>query len=169
MNKLLNIADKVIFRLFAVALMLFATACVAGEKQDKNAEVVGATELTSVSVETLTKPSEPLINKEIKPQYVDLGVFVVTAYCPCYECSEGWGNATSTGVKAQANRTVAVDPKVIAYGSVLVLNGKEYTAEDCGGNIKGKKLDVYFETHEETRFFGVQKLNVLLKVRQNEG
>lgn len=83
--------------------------------------------------------------------------FIVTAYCPCYECSEGWGNSTATGAIAKQGRTIAVDPKIIPYGTEVVIDGHTYVAEDCGGVIKGNKIDIYFETHEETIKWGVQK------------
>ncbi len=58
---------------------------------------------------------------------------------------------TSTGARAVAGRTVAVDPRVIPYGTHLLINGHEYIAEDCGGLIKNKHIDIYFNTHNEAR------------------
>ena len=82
--------------------------------------------------------------------------FIITAYCPCYECSEGWGDSTATGAKATEGVTVAVDPKVIPYGTRLKFDGKVYIAQDCGGAIKGNKIDLYFDSHEETIEWGVR-------------
>ena len=83
-----------------------------------------------------------------------LGNFKLTAYCPCKSCSGNWGNSTATGVKAKPNHTVAVDPKVIPYGTKLYINGTVYVAEDCGGAVKGNIIDIYFETHKEVNQFG---------------
>lgn len=92
---------------------------------------------------------------------VDLGEFKLTAYCPCQKCCGKWSNGiTSTGVTAQPNRTIAVDTDVIPYGSTVIIDGKEYVAEDCGGAIKGNRIDVYFDTHKEALEFGVQHRNV---------
>lgn len=85
---------------------------------------------------------------------------MLTAYCPCIECSGNWGTQTSTGAIATEGRTVAVDPSVIPYGTVLMINGHEYVAEDCGGAIKGNDIDIYFNTHEEAEIFGVQHMEV---------
>ena len=79
-----------------------------------------------------------------------LGRFLCTSYCPCYACSEGYGNMTSTGVRARAGHTIAVDPRVIPYGTWVLINGKAYRAEDCGGGVKGNHIDVYFDTHAES-------------------
>lgn len=94
--------------------------------------------------------------EEETPKMKSLGIFTATAYCPCYECSEGYGTQTATGAKATEGRTIAVDPKVIPYGTEVVINGHTYIAEDCGGAIKGKKIDIYFDTHEETKNFKQQ-------------
>ncbi len=90
-------------------------------------------------------------------------VFIATAYCPCKQCSGGYGNGTSTGTVATAGRTIAVDPSVIPYGSEVIINGHTYVAEDCGGAIKGNRIDIFFNTHEEAEQFGRQKVSVEIK------
>lgn len=82
--------------------------------------------------------------------------FHVTAYCGCYSCSEGYGTQTSTGVTAEAGRTIAVDPDVVPYGSKVQINGHTYVAEDCGGAINGYEIDIYMDEHSSTDRFGSQ-------------
>jgi 3D (Asp-Asp-Asp) domain-containing protein len=53
---------------------------------------------------------------------------------------------TSTGVTAVEGKTIAVDPNIIPYGSTVLIDGKEYLAQDCGGAIKGNKIDVFVES-----------------------
>ena len=91
--------------------------------------------------------------EEIKPT-----VFKVTAYCPCAICCGKTDGITATGVKATQGRTIAVDPKVIPYGTEIIINGNTYVAEDCGGAIKGNRIDMYFDSHQEALKFGVQYL-----------
>lgn len=93
---------------------------------------------------------------------IPLGTFKTTAYCPCYGCSEGWGRNTSTGALATANHTIAVDPRVIPYGSRVMINGVIYTAEDRGGGVKGNHIDIYFNSHNETRQYGMRRVEVFL-------
>jgi 3D (Asp-Asp-Asp) domain-containing protein len=58
---------------------------------------------------------------------------------------------TATGTTPVEGRTIAVDRTVIPLHSLVrvecptfpKING-EYTAEDVGGAIKGKKIDIYF-------------------------
>ncbi len=93
---------------------------------------------------------------------VHLGAFRTTGYCPCYQCSEGWGRQTSTGATARANHTIAVDPRVIPYGAKVMINGTVYTAEDRGGGVKGKHIDIFFDNHAQTRHHGSRMQDVYL-------
>ena len=90
-----------------------------------------------------------------------LGEFRLTAYCPCAKCCGKDDGITSTGTTATEGRTIAVDPRVIPYGSSVTIYYEDgtvhtYTAEDCGGGIKGNRLDIYFDDHQAAREFGVQ-------------
>ena len=96
------------------------------------------------------------------PQLVSLGTFKTTGYCPCVRCSEGWGRHTCTGATATARHTIAVDPKVIPYGTQVMINGVIYTAEDRGGGVRGNHIDIFFDNHSETLQHGTQNLEVFL-------
>ena len=93
---------------------------------------------------------------------VFLGEYTLTAYCPCTRCCGKWASGyTSTGTLATEGRTIAVDPKVIPYGSHVRLiwpDGTQhsYIAEDCGSGVTGNRIDVFFTDHETARIFGVQ-------------
>ena len=90
--------------------------------------------------------------------------FTATAYSP-YENVSGMENdgdatATSTGMSPGPN-VFAVDPTVIPYYSKMIViypNGEILTgvAGDCGGLIKGNKIDVYKHTYKETLQHGVR-------------
>lgn len=90
-----------------------------------------------------------------------LGKFKLTAYCPCMKCCGKTDGITSTGTTATEGRTIAVDPRVIPYGSSVTIyfadgTSHTYTAEDCGGAIKENRIDVFFDDHQAAREFGVQ-------------
>ena len=92
-----------------------------------------------------------------------LGTFRITHYCPCSICCGPWSNGiTSTGVTAVTNRTIAVDPNQIPYGSKVVINGQVYVAEDCGGAIKENCIDIYVGSHAEGESKGVYYTEVYL-------
>ena len=94
-------------------------------------------------------------------------VFKATAYCSCKKCcdkdpSDKWYGITASGKKAKWG-TVAVDRKVIRLGSTLRIKGFPKTifrAEDVGGAIKGRHIDVWFPSHREALKFGVRNINL---------
>jgi 3D (Asp-Asp-Asp) domain-containing protein len=60
-------------------------------------------------------------------------------------------------------RIVAVDPKLIPYGSsVWIEKLGWYRAEDCGSAIKGYRLDVLIGTTREAMEFGKQDRFVIV-------
>lgn len=90
-----------------------------------------------------------------------LGEFRLTAYCPCMKCCGKTDGITSTGTTATEGRTIAVDPRLIPYGSTVTIYFADgtvhtYTAEDCGGAIRENRIDVFFANHQAAREFGVQ-------------
>jgi len=58
-------------------------------------------------------------------------------------------------------RTVASDWGVLPPGATLDLEGFDLlTVEDTGSAIRNLRLDVYFDTHEDARQFGVRVMDV---------
>lgn len=120
----------------------------------------------TIEEETLTEiePVTPTPTPTPMPQPKSLGKFKLTAYCPCSICCGSYADGiTSTGKIAVAGRTIAVDPTTIPYGSKVTINGHTYIAEDCGGAIKGNKIDIYFDSHQEALQFGVQYAEVFVE------
>lgn len=96
--------------------------------------------------------------KQEEPEY--LGIFTVTHYCPCVKCCGKTDGITFTGTQATEGRTIAVDPDVIPLGSTVVIDGKEYIAEDIGGAIKGLRIDKYMDNHQEALDAGIVQAEV---------
>ncbi|HBI93636.1 MAG TPA: hypothetical protein DDY58_15140, partial [Terrisporobacter glycolicus] len=71
------------------------------------------------------------------------------------------GGYTATGTKAKYG-TLAVDPKVIPYGTKVYIKelDKVFTAEDCGGGIKGNKVDIYMNSQSACRNWGVKTITL---------
>lgn len=88
-----------------------------------------------------------------------LGEFTITHYCTekyAHICGNGENTASRTQVTA--GRTVAVDPKVIPYGTKLYIEGYGYRiAEDTGGAITNNKIDIAVETHDEANKLGTKR------------
>lgn len=100
---------------------------------------------------------------------VYLGDFKLTHYC-CEKRSHicGTGNGiTATGTEVTAGRSIAVDPKVIPYGSNVYIEGYGFrTAEDCGGAVKKQHIDIAVNTHDEALQMGVKRGGVWLLVEK---
>ena len=70
---------------------------------------------------------------------------------------------TSTGKVPKEGRTIAVDPKVIPYGSIVYIQGYGYfIAEDCGGAIKGNRIDIFTASYATAVKNGRRTANVWL-------
>jgi len=134
-----------------------------------------------ITQEEIQKPVEEapveatLEEPETEPALVSLGEFKLTAYCACEKCCGEWalnrpvdkaGNPIIVGACGEVlveGVSVAVDKTVIPYGTEIFVNGQAYKAQDCGGAIKGNRIDVYFDSHEDALEFGVQYAEVFLK------
>ena len=101
------------------------------------------------------------IEEELENQWVDKGIFKVTAYCACPKCcGKNAQGITATGTHVRENHTVAVDPNVIPLGSTISINGHVYVAEDTGNLVIDNTIDLYIASHEQAENWGVQYLNV---------
>jgi uncharacterized protein YabE (DUF348 family) len=93
---------------------------------------------------------------------------IISAKATAYYAFKGVGNTyTATGRKAVRDpsgySTIAVDPRVIPYGTKMYIENYGYAiAADTGGAIKGNKIDVYFNTKGEALSWGVKHVNVFI-------
>lgn len=90
---------------------------------------------------------------------VSCGIFEITGYCACEICTGG-GNLTYSGTVPEAGHTVAADLSVFPLGTRLRIGDCFYTVEDTGKSIKGKEIDIFYDTHEEAAESGRYKEEV---------
>jgi len=93
---------------------------------------------------------------------------VMTFEATAYTLEDGNGDGlTASMTVPQVGRTIAVDPAIIPYGSKVIVNGHTYVAEDCGGDIKGNRIDIYMgsgsDAYKEAMQFGRQWVEVQIK------
>ena len=97
----------------------------------------------------------------------------VTAYCPCSKCCGKWADGiTASGHKIQSGDHFVAAPKIFPFGTTMIIPGyplagqagEEVEVKDRGGAIKGDCLDVFFPTHQEALNWGVQILDVEIKL-----
>ena len=60
------------------------------------------------------------------------------------------------GKRPRAKHTIAVDKRLIPLGTKVKIGKIVYTAEDTGGAIKGKRIDVYYSNHRQASAHGVK-------------
>lgn len=70
------------------------------------------------------------------------------------------GNKTASGVEPRKG-LIAVDPKVIAMGSKVYIEGYGYAiAADTGGAIRGNRIDVFFPTLRQCMDWGRRPVRI---------
>ena len=150
MKKLLTTTFITVFFIIGSAFCAFASENDSSEQAQQTEEA--ANDQDQQETEAAENVEEP----------VSLGVFKTTGYCPCRSCSAGWGRNTCTGAVASSQHTIAVDPRVIPYGTRVMINGVVYIAEDKGGGVKGHHIDIFYDTHAESKNHGIQNVEVFL-------
>lgn len=94
-----------------------------------------------------------------------LGMFTVTGYCGCEECSGGH-NLTYSGTVPKAGHTLSADIEQFPIGTRLIIDDVIYTVEDMGSSLRGNWVDIYYDVHEEAEAFGMQTKEVFAVVEQ---
>lgn len=133
-----------------------------------SSEVVGelvTKEAKNKIIERGTKKEElPIVELKKEPANVTVSAagnnslnVVATGYTPG---DPGCTGITYTGTKASRG-TIAVDPKVIPFGTKLYIPGYGYgVAADTGDAIKGNKIDLCYETRAEALNWGIKNITV---------
>ena len=150
--------------LFALAVWWLASQPLLPQEEEKTTIYYGDFIGDEIPTETVSVENSVESVENTEPQSVEMEM-IITAYCPCEICCGEYalnrpkdenGNDiiyTASGNIAKSGVTIAVDPDVIPYGSKVIIDGKTYIAEDCGGAIKGNRIDVYFDTHQKALDF----------------
>jgi len=88
---------------------------------------------------------------------------ILTFYCACFLCTgKEPGHAahaiTRSGARAKAGVTAACDRAHLGK-TILFEDGRSLVCQDTGGKkIRGNRVDVYVEHHEEAVKLGVVKV-----------
>lgn len=103
-------------------------------------------------------------------EFVYLGDFKLTHYClELYPhiCGEGKG-ITYTGTQATVGRTIAVDSRVIPYGTKVYIEGYGWRiAEDKGAAINDSHIDILVDTHDQALQLGTKTGGVWILIENS--
>lgn len=138
------------------------TKSVSAEKQDK-VVAVGTKKLEpKAAVLTASSPSVETISRDgvtFKAKKVLKNV-TLTAYSAGVKSTGKTEDhplygITASGTKVKEGRTIAVDPNVIPLGWWVYIEGIGFRrAEDKGSAVKGKKIDIYYDSETKAEKFG---------------
>jgi 3D (Asp-Asp-Asp) domain-containing protein len=143
----------VVFSIIIAAVFLVSTISIAMIRQEKSELQVKQ----GVLEKRLSDMEEDLLSGYSADE------FEITAYDPSPASCGKWAKfgKTKTGTNPHKLRTVAVDPNIIPLGSLVYIDSIGWRiAEDTGRLIKGKTIDLFFDTYIEARDFGRQKVKV---------
>jgi 3D (Asp-Asp-Asp) domain-containing protein len=117
--------------------------------QGFKAAVVAAALLMPADPGLAEKPDKPVRSKKLK--------FTARAYAV--------DGTTASGEETQAGRTIAADPDVLPLGTRILVTGAgkysgRYVVTDTGELVKGRRLDIFMNSHQEAKRFGVRSVTV---------
>lgn len=126
-------------------------------------EEAKAEPMAIIATDSVAAPAEAIFFAERVPtgHWVDMGTFKTTGYCNCRKCAGRWaGGKTASGVYPVEGETIAVDRSVIPLGSMVMVDGHIYWAQDTG--VRGKHIDVYYDSHSVAWSHGVKRQHVFV-------
>ena len=94
----------------------------------------------------------------------------VTAYCWCWKCCGKHSDGiTANGHRIRLGDTFVAADKMYSFGTEMVIpgynNSQPVKVLDRGGAIRGNKLDVFFNSHQRAKLWGVKYLPVKVRAR----
>lgn len=170
-NRIILISCVIVFIIGAILGYTISSFTVRSVEKQSDAKPIQTSNepITEIQEPTILSEPEPTITEPQK-EVIYLGEFKLTAYCSCEKCCGSWAFDRPDGVvygasgnELKSGYSIAVDPSVIPYGTEVIIDGVTCRADDCGGAIKGNRIDVYFNDHKEALEFGVQYANVFME------
>lgn len=112
---------------------------------------------------TVAKSTTLAADSTVRSNFRNLGSFRLSFYCPCEICNGRTDKKNKMGTELVEGRTIAVDTSVIPLGSRVYIDGYGlFIAEDIGGAIKEKKIDIAVSDHEYAYELGIDNATVYL-------
>lgn len=108
-----------------------------------------------------TMPDAMMV-EPVGERWESLGKWKLSFYCPCRQCSSGWGHQTSSGATCVEGVTVAC--AILPAGTRVKIDGYgERIVQDTGAGVRGQHLDVFMESHSECLRHGLKYREVWIK------
>lgn len=187
-RKFLNIIDLILGALFMIDIILFILFVnkITTQKDEDlplteqhsyevqysdnlSGEVKIESDVKKLSAEDSNDPKYNILATYPEPlqSYEHSAKFKVTHYCGCSKCCGSWSSGSESvaygckGDKLVSNYSIATDPKIIPYGTILHdSEGNEYIAQDTGSGVKGYHIDLFVGNHQEALNLGVKTIEL---------
>ena len=92
-----------------------------------------------------------------------IGAYKITYYCSCESCRSEASKVSATGTPIVEGQTIAVDPNVIPYGTKVIIDGHEFTAQDYKEPGAENEIRVYVNDHNTAQMLGEKYSEVFLE------
>ena len=110
---------------------------------------------TQQDVDKAKGSNKKLVTKTVSTRSTAGGSYTATAYC--LKGRTALGHGVRRGI-------IAADPRVLRLGSRINLGAGAYSGEylvsDTGGNVKGRKIDIWMPSCAEARRFGRRTVTI---------
>lgn len=126
--------------------------------------IVGPATRQALGLTTTAAAEPPVVSRGGSGSGIGKVITVVaTAYDGCYKCNYPYYGYPSYIGLPLARGIVAVDPKVIPMGTKIYVEGYgNAIAADQGNAIKGNRIDLYFDTHQQALDYGMKTVKVTI-------
>ena len=120
--------------------------------------------LLAIQHPAATQPHAPSPAAEAVAQMTYAGEYTIVAYCAeQYPHLCGGNPTTASGEPVTPGVTVAADPDVMPLGTRIYIDGiGERVVQDTGGAIRGRKIDLAVESHQEAVEFGCKTAKIYI-------
>ncbi|MBU0699990.1 G5 domain-containing protein [bacterium] len=136
--------------------MLFIDDVMIGLKETKKTVEKPSPKIISVGTKKVIQPIS--MTAKVK-NIIHMGATAYSRHVQSCGKWAKWGR-TRSGLKAKYG-VVAVDPTVVPLGTKLYVEGYGHAiAADTGSAIKGKRIDLCFDTHQEAVRYGCKQIKV---------
>ncbi|MGL6105178.1 G5 domain-containing protein [Romboutsia sp.] len=115
-----------------------------------------------------TEPTEKIIKKGTKEDFKltsrgDISRVGKSEYMKVVATAYAGDTITSTGTAPKWG-TIAIDPRIIPYGSKVYIPifNMIFTAEDCGGAIKGNRIDIFMYSESQCNDWGRRSIDIYI-------
>lgn len=138
---------------FSVLMILFGTLSIRST-QTYSANVTSKTFTSNIPEMLFADTEQEPIEEETCIMYAkqSIGRYYITAYSDL----ETGCKTTASGKKVHEGTitTCAIDRKLHKFGTIFEIDGKLYIAEDTGGAVKGKHVDIFIHDMKKMSKYG---------------